>query len=424
MKYFVLIFWFIAVSGFKIQAQTPENVAYNMHAHWHKTMTEKLDLVNLSASKDDFIFRFWHKGQIVDITRNGDSIQGILTNYFFRILRKRNVYLERDTFFIKTILDNDKVKTAYEYILSSGILSIPSDSLSGEWITRHQSGYALIGLKSSESECVNFFSALTYQAKVKDEEIEEDSEQQELFFEQIFEMTDIIDRFISRFSEILELPREYRKFEKHHMQEEGYYLKGWEFRSIYVNNFNFYLGYYGSGAMPFGFWGGLSVGTIKKFRPKTALQFQHMVDFRNQYDFQAIVSKNEIFFPATGKMPDMISYHFRQASNARDPLGIDYTTRLHQIKYGFFLSAINLNLAAGTSYLAGDTRDFGPLFSFYMRPFEAKLAFHSDQLDYRFSYSPIFILDSYYPIRYLMPGVHYERFREQKGFQFWLGLVF
>jgi hypothetical protein len=424
MKKLFLICCFIIASGIAGLAQHDDIYSHNLSVTWHKQMTEKLDLQSLKDLNVDFIFRYWHKGQVVDIIRNGDSLQGSMTCYFFRTHRNRQGVTLKDTIFAKTVIDAERVKAAYEVILGSGMLEIPSDSLFEGWITGHQSRYALIGYNSIGSQEVSFFSGQTYLTEVSDDESDEAFPPTEMNYEELTIRAELIDQFINDFSAILALQDEYRYFEKLSMRSEGCYTKEWESKTICVHGIYYFVGYYGSKVTPIGLYGGINFGVSGGSLSNSSIYLRHMVDIRKSYNFNAIVSRSEIFSPRSGKMPDILSYKYLQVRYERDSFLQGNTIQRHQILYKVFVRTLHLNIGVGPSYLARDISDLGALLSLGMHPFNADLAFHHDQIDYRFSYTPTFLLDSYFPIGYLQIGIIYERFRLQKGWQFYLGVVF
>jgi hypothetical protein len=424
MKKFLLIILLMFASGGAILGQHDDVYSYNQDVIWHKMLTEKLGLRNLSDCDDDFIFRFWNKGQVVDITLRGDTLQGSLTSYFYRSYNDREGMSRKDTIFVTIALDAEKVKSAYASIIRSGILDIPSDSLFDGWITDHLVGFALIGHKNSGSEVVSFFSAETYRTEVKEVPFDEAEQPEELNFEELIKRSEIIDQFIIEFSEILDLQAEYRMFEKSSMRSAGCYVKEWESKSICIYGMKYFAGYYGSKVTPIGIYGGVAFGTSGAFLSKSSMYLRHMVDLKGSYDFHSVISRREIFSPISGEMRDLLKYIYRQVSSEGESRYKGRTIHRHQIQYGIFLSALHLNIAAGPSYLAGEIRDLGAVVELDMHPFAANLAFQQDQIDYRFSFTPRLILDSYKPFSIFDMGIIYERFRAQKGWQFYVGVVF
>ncbi len=98
---------------------------------WYKNnqkLIRKFQLTDFKTTQADFAFRFKNYGQIIEIIKKDNRIQGILVNYIFRSYKK-----QKDTLFEKVRIDSVNAKKIYNLIIKSGILELPSDNQIKNW---------------------------------------------------------------------------------------------------------------------------------------------------------------------------------------------------------------------------------------------------------------------------------------------------
>lgn len=99
---------------------------------WKNIQTEKIKEFRLPKldSKSEFVFRSWNPGNILEITKNKDSVSGKIIYFVFEVWE--NDY-KADTFVKTYLLPKSISENLYEYISKSGIEKIPSDKYIKDW---------------------------------------------------------------------------------------------------------------------------------------------------------------------------------------------------------------------------------------------------------------------------------------------------
>ena len=62
-------------------------------AYWYKRNVEfqkTLGLKNFEKSQDEFIFRFWNHGQVIEISKDSSEINGLIVNYITAGAQEKN----------------------------------------------------------------------------------------------------------------------------------------------------------------------------------------------------------------------------------------------------------------------------------------------------------------------------------------------
>ena len=101
---------------------------------WKKNQEEKIKEFNLPEldKKSDFVFRKWNPGSVLEIKKNKDSLVGKIIYFVFEVWEddyKANKYVKEYE------LPKDTSKLLYEYIITSGFDTIPSEKLIDGWST-------------------------------------------------------------------------------------------------------------------------------------------------------------------------------------------------------------------------------------------------------------------------------------------------
>ena len=99
---------------------------------WKNIQTEKIKEFRLPElnPKSEFVFRSWNPGNMLEITKNKDSVSGKIIYFVFEVWE--NDY-KADTFVKTYLLPKSISENLYEYISKSGIKKIPSDKYIKDW---------------------------------------------------------------------------------------------------------------------------------------------------------------------------------------------------------------------------------------------------------------------------------------------------
>jgi hypothetical protein len=359
--------------------------------HWNENLAKKLDLKNLSTTHDDFYFRYWNHGQVVDIFKNNNSITGELTNYIYRYKpRRQNI---RDTIFIKKNLDKDRVDAAYEIIQNSGILNLQSDNLIENW-SQGCDGITYIVEHSDRS---------TYWFKHYWTPSVQDSIPESI----------VVLNFINSFSDTLDLSDNYKEF-KESLPHNGCYNSGGMSVVCYVSN-SFGLGYYGSTKLPIGFFTSLQLSYIGKIRSNFGIRVQDQFDNQGNYDFSMTLGKSTILFNKSQNISDFVSYQYRRrVLNFVEP---EIIFNNNTFFYGLTLQK-NLNIAFGVDILQGEDKTIGGILyasKWLNRPkisMEGKTIIFESHIDYQLGISKSFYFNNRIPINSLSIGLYFENFKK------------
>jgi len=96
-----------------------------------ESLSKKLGLSNLKKFNHEFAFRFWGRGQAVDITGDSTRIVGTVTNYIYH--QKKASDYRTDTLFKKASLSPEQANAAYKLFLNLKLLNIPTDEKVKGW---------------------------------------------------------------------------------------------------------------------------------------------------------------------------------------------------------------------------------------------------------------------------------------------------
>lgn len=112
------------------QSKKVEDNTVTIDIH-QESLSKKLGLSDLKKSNHEFAFRFWGRGQAIDIIGDSTDIIGTVTNYIYH--QKKSSDYKIDTLFKKASLSPDQAKAAYELFLNLKLLKIPTDEKIKGW---------------------------------------------------------------------------------------------------------------------------------------------------------------------------------------------------------------------------------------------------------------------------------------------------
>lgn len=356
-------------------------------AYWYKytePILKTIGATDFIKSQDDFSFRFRDHGQVVQIIKNNDSIQGTLVNYIFKLGKKDR------TIFTKTIINDSIAIKAYDLINKSGVLELDSDNKIDGWGQGCDGITYFIEHADKENYWYKTFWTPSAQDSLKE--------------------ALIVNDFVNSLSELLELEKNYEIFEQN-LPHNGCYSSGGMTRICYIPN-NYALGYSGSANLPLGYIVGANIGYIANKEVDFGISISHQFDRNRYYDFSAIFIKGSLLFPNCIGLNDYISYNYRQRKYEDIKKGTKFIN--HKLLYGLRLKTTFLGV--GVDFLNGEKWETGGLVSFNQYIPKSKLTVSSkvsifkNHFDYVFETSKVFHLNSIKPINGINVGIYYENF--------------
>jgi hypothetical protein len=383
-KLIILMILLLSLSNAKSQEKQIQGDTTNWYK-WNKKLSTQMGLQDFSISKHDFDFRFWNQGQIIEIWKVNDSIQGALTNYIFWSKSKEGPLFE------KKIMDSGTAAAIYQIINNSDILDLPTDKMINKW------SQGLDGI----TYIIEHANNKNYWYKTYWTPSAQDSLKEAL----------IVSDFVKKISNILDLKGCYKKFENN-VPHKGCYNSGGISQKCYISN-SYGIGYYGSTSLPIGYSLSLSLGYIGKLKTDFGLSIIHQLNNQGNYNFSAIIGKSRMFFRKNAELNDFLTYNYRQRKLNFINDSIEYQN--HKIFYGLTIKN-NFAVAAGVDYFKDGGKELGGLmYSSYWFS-KAKLnisgmtSIFKNHIDYIIGLSRSFLFRQKYLIKSASIGLNYEEF--------------
>lgn len=362
----------------------------------NKIDQKTFNLKDLELSTDEFNFRLSYYGQIIEITKNGSSINGFITNYTYHT--KKANRQKTDTLFDKIILSSEKAEYIYNTILNSEILKLKSDNNIKSW----QHGLDGITYTIEQSDSKNYWLKKYWTPSSQDS------------IPEAF----IVLNFLKNLSDSLNLNGMYTTF-KNGLPHQGCYSSGGGAVTCYISN-TFELGYSGAKKLPLGFYTSYSASYIGKTEVNSGISLQYNFDNNNFYHLNFMVSKWNILHKDS-EFSDFIAYNYQNRK-----LNIDNPNNKfqnHQIKYGLNLKN-NFGIGTGVDYLINNYNKIGGhfyAFKYFSKPSISTVLITSifnDRINYKAQ-----IFKSFYPsqsflVRRVTLGLAYENFMNYKDVYF------
>ncbi len=290
-------------------------------------------LKDLSNTKDEFNFRFRNHGQVIELTKNNDTISGVVVNYTYHITNyKKNK--EGDIVFTKDTINTKTVDSIYQYIINSSIVNIPSDKDIKGWY-QGVDGTTYI-IEHSDKENYWFKNYWTPSASFGDS------------IPEAF----IISNFVDTISFILDLGQKYKVF-KNGLPEIGCYTSGGGTTMCHPSN-SIRIGYSGSTKLPYGYNLLAIFNNIGKTKTNFEIGLNHKFDLSGNFDLSSGFSKWQLFLEKDSRYQDFINYSYR----IRQFDSQEIKLQNHTIVYGLTLKN-GLSVSLGSSYLIEEKSKWG-----------------------------------------------------------------
>ncbi len=368
-------------------------------AYWYKRNVEfqkTLDLKNFEKSQDEFNFRFWNYGQIIEISKNSSEIKGLIVNYIYHT--KKPNKSEKEIITSKIPLTSQQSKNIYDIVNNSKILELPSDENIEKW-SQGMDGITYIIEHSDKKNywIKNYWTPTS----------------QDLIPEAI-----IVLDFVKKLSDTLNLKDIYKSF-KNTLPKKGCYNSGGMVNMCYISN-SFELGYRGATKLPLGFFSSYSATYIGKTKINGSASFQYNFDNNGFHHLNLQIAKWNIFHK-NSSLSDYIAYNYQ--NRILDLNDIKNEFENHQFKYGLNLKK-NFSIGVGLDYLSRNYDKIGGLLyssKWFSKP-KLSTTFSTSIFNNRINYKAEIFKDINFSNTFLVNrisfGIAYEDFMEYKDLYF------
>ncbi|WP_223033505.1 hypothetical protein [Hanstruepera marina] len=386
----LLLFQALFSQSKEIQGDT--TYAYNRINGFQKT----LDLKDFEKSADDFNFRFWNHGQVIEISKNSSEINGSITNYTFHTKNAHGS--PTDTLINKISLTPIQSADIYDIVQNSKILVLPSDDDIENW--RHGLDGTTYIIEHSDK--LNYWIKNYWTPSTQ---------------KSIPEALIVVD-LIKQLSDTLKLREVYTSFENT-LPKKGCYNSGGLLNMCYISN-ALELGYSGATKLPLGFFSSYSATYIgnTKINGSASIQYNFNNDGFHHLNFQ--IAKWNIFH-INSELSDYIAYNYQNRL-----VNINNTKKKfenHQIKYGLNLKK-NIGLGIGLDYIGRNYDKIGGHFFASKRFSKAKIStavstsIIGSQINYTADISKSINFNYEFPLYRIYFGIAYENFMGYKDLYF------
>jgi hypothetical protein len=365
---------------------------YKRNVEFHKT----LNLKDFEKSEDDFNFRFWNHGQVIEISKDSSVINGVIVNYIYHT--KKANRSQTETFTNKILLTSKQSQNVYNIIQNSKILELPSDKDIEKW-SQGMDGITYI---IEHSDKKNYWYK-NYWTPSSQDSIPESI---------------IVLGLVKKLSDTLKLKEVYREF-KETLPKKGCYNSGGMINMCYISN-SLELGYSGATKLPLGFFTSYSATYIGKTKINGSSSLQYNFDNNGFHHLNYRIAKWNIFYKKSG-LSDFIAYNYQNRN-----VNIDDTRNKfenHQIKYGLNLKK-NLSLGVGLDYLTRNNNIIGGHFyaSKWLSKLKISTTFETSVFENQINYKTEIFKDINFNNEFLVNrisfGIGYEDFIDYKDLYF------
>jgi hypothetical protein len=379
-----------------------QNISKEIHGdttiRYQNKLIKDLDLKDFKVAQDNFNFRFWDQGQIVELTKNDSTLTGQIINYIYWTHNSKS-----KTLFQKLILDSNSCINLIDIISNSSLFSLATDKSIPGW----QQGFDGNTYSFEYADKSDYTFKTYWTPSVQDS------------LKEALEILDIVQRI----TDTLELSKRYKSF-KETLPQKGCYNSGGMSVTCYVSN-NIGIGYFGSLKLPIGYSVSLNLDHIGKFHTGVGLYVIHQIDKKSQYNFSFGINKQDLFIHKHDRY-DVLSYNFRKTRIT----GIsDKYILNHIISYGLPIKN-DFTLGGGLDYLETDQNYFGSLLfinKWFPRPLmsiETMTTYIKDQFNYKIGLSKHFFSKKQSFIYHWSVSILNEKFLNYNDFYFSIGLNF
>lgn len=368
-------------------------------AYWYKRNIEfqkSLDLKNFKKSQDEFNFRFWNQGQIIEISKNSSVINGLIVNYIYHT--KKPNKSERKTLTSKILLTSQQSKNIYDIVMNSKILELPSDENIEKWSQGMDGITYIIEHSDNKSYWIKNYWTPTSQDSIPEAII-------------------VLD-LVKKLSDTLNLKDVYKSF-KNTLPKKGCYSSGGMTNMCYVSN-SLELGYSGATKLPFGFYSSYSLTYLGKAKINGSASLQYSFNRNGFHHLNFQTAKWNLFYKKSN-FSDFIAYNYQNRTlNINDAKNI---LENHQIKYGMNFKK-NIGVGLGIDYISREYDKIGGhiyAFKWFSKPnisTSLTTSIFKNQVNYKTEIYKSFDFNYKFPIQRISLGIAYEDFMDYKDLYF------
>jgi len=258
-------------------------------AYWYKRNVEfqkTLGLKKFEKSQDEFNFRFWNHGQVIEISKDSSEISGLIVNYIHHT--KKANKSQSETLTNKVLLTSKQSENIYNILQNSKVLKLSSDKNIENW-TQGMDGITYI-IEYSDKNSYWFKNYWTPSSQ-----------------DSIPEAIVVLD-LVKKLSDTLNLKEVYTSFKKS-LPKKGCYNSGGMVNMCYISN-SLELGYSGATKLPLGFYSSYSATYIGKTKINGSASFQYNFDNNGFHHLNLQIAKWNIFHK-NSSLSDYIAYDYQ-----------------------------------------------------------------------------------------------------------------
>ncbi|MDF4222764.1 hypothetical protein PXC01_14265 [Maribacter sp. M208] len=368
-------------------------------AYWYKRNVEfqkTLGLKKFEKSQDEFNFRFWNHGQVIEISKDSSEINGLIVNYIYHTKKANKSQSEALT--NKVLLTSQQSENIYNILQNSKVLELPSDKNIENW-TQGMDGITYI-IEHSDKKSYWFKNYWTPSSQ-----------------DSIPEAIVVLD-LVKKLSDTLNLKEVYTSFKKS-LPKKGCYNSGGMVNMCYISN-SLELGYSGATKLPLGFYSSYSATYIGETKINGSASFRYNFDNNGFHHLNLQIAKWNIFHK-NSSLSDYITYNYQNRILNINDAKNEFEN--HQFKYGLNLKK-NLGIGFGLDYLSRNYDKIGGLLyasKWFSNP-KISTTFSTSILNNQINYKAEIFKDINFNNTFLVNrisfGIAYEDFMEYKDLYF------
>ncbi|MEM6297885.1 MAG: hypothetical protein AAF740_04250 [Bacteroidota bacterium] len=352
MKYFYIITYlsfFALPLSVSCQDKSFEGDSLWFNYHNEKGFLDKLKLINFQTSEYDFAFRFWGRGQVIELFKDEGILSGELTNYIYHSNRKGK---KAKTYIQKLSIDSLKVRKVYSVVQESGILDVPTDRDIDGW--------------------VQGFDGITYIIEYADESTLQYKHYWTPSSQDSLPEALMVSDFVKKVTDTLKLKERYQAF-KDSLPKKGCYSIG-IIQSCFSRN-SFGIGYSGSTRLPLGFGSGFFLYDLGKMRIDLGAFVTYKFDGGRNQDLTLQLWRSGIL---TKESNDDLKYTYRRRK--LDFVDFGTLNQSHEVRYGVYFPKRRLSIYGGMNYMSDEEERVGGILGFGKSFNKSGISIHGNAL--------------------------------------------
>jgi hypothetical protein len=366
IRKFLIVVSFLIISSLINAQPISKEIHGDTIIRYQTGLIKELGLKDFLLVQDNFNFRFWDQGKIVELTKTDSILSGQIINFIYWTHKSKSKTVHQNI-----ILDNKSCLNLFDIISKSTIYSLPTDRSISGWL--HGSDGITYGFEYADK--YNYTFKTYWTPGVQDS------------LREALEISDLVHQI----ADTLKLSEKYASF-KASLPAKGCYTSGGMMVSCFMSN-SFGIGYSGSINLPVGYSLSLNLVQIGNVQTSIGLYVNHQIDNNSQYKFSFGINKQYLFIHKQDR-GDILSYNFNKVRIKKIS---DRYIRNQIVSYGIPLKN-NFTIGTGLNYLNSDHNYLGGLLfisRWFPKPLltiNTMITYISDQIDYKLGLSKYFIL--------------------------------